>query len=162
MKERSIVRVLIWMPVIAVALHSCIIDTVPLGYAVRNCTNDTLLIELTKSDTFEGRMYCDNYPASTVGTVPEDTLVAYVHGKKTIFSSYHRMLPDSVSGYIYPLGEDTCYLYTITWQVATRFSLEEIRRKRLYDRRSLTKEDFDASTRLYAYKAKDADVSRER
>jgi hypothetical protein len=159
MGKKKISVILLTLPFV---FNSCIIDTIPLGYAVRNCTNDTLLIELTKSDTFEGRMYCDNYPASTVGTVPEDTLVAYVHGKKTIFSSYHRMLPDSVSGYIYPLGEDTCYLYTITWQVATRFSLEEIRRKWLYDWRSLTKEDFDASTRLYAYKAKDADVSRER
>ena len=42
------------------------------------------------------------------------------------------------------------YIYAIKWSVATHYTLDEIRAKKLYDRRVVTKEDF--KNHVYEYK----------
>lgn len=46
--------------------------------------------------------------------------------------------------------KDTCYIYAIKWWVVTHYTLDEIRKRRLYDRRVVTKKDF--VDRIYEYK----------
>lgn len=137
-------------------LVSCVIDTIPLGYRVKNCTKDTMLIELTVSDTLEGIMVCGKNPYDTLHIdSPEDTTVVYIHGKKVIYSNYFYTLPDSESGAIFPdqLYKDPCYIYAINWQVATHYSMDEIRKKKLYDCRKIRRSDFHR--RVYEYKTQE-------
>ena len=151
MNTRKIGKILILVSVISVIFGSCIIDTKPLGYCVRNCTSDTFLIQLTKSDTLDGWMYWGKQPEDTARPTPENTIVVYIHGKKVILASYFYTLPDTISGYLYPLGNDTCYVYAIKWQIAKHYTLEEIRAKKLYDRRAVTKKDFN-DNRIFEYR----------
>ena len=55
------------------------------------------------------------------------------------------MIHKSVS---YPLP-DTCYVYVIKWNIAKSYSFEEIRDKKLYDRRVVSRKDFDGH--VYEY-----------
>ena len=155
MNTRKIGKILILVSIISVIFGSCIIDTKPLVYTVRNCTSDTFLIQLTKSDTLDGWMYWGKQPEDTARPAPEDTIVVYIHGKKVILASYFYTLPDTISGYLYPLGNDTCYIYAIKWQIAKHYTLEEIRAKKLYDRRAVTKKDFN-NNRLFEYRPADS------
>lgn len=150
-------RIIFLLLTLSFILNSCVIDTKPLGYRVKNCTNDTLLLELTESDTLDNWIYWGNHSEDTIDIGPEDTTVVYIHGDKVIFSNYYYTLPDSTSGSINPLDldKDTCYIYSINWQVAIQYSLEEIRAKRLYDRRTVTKRDFNHN-RIFEYKAADS------
>lgn len=129
---------------------SCIMDTKPLGYSVMNCTKDTLFIVLTDSDTLTDDIYWGIHSEDTVGLVPEDTTSVYIHGEKVILNNFYSVLPDSVSGGIYPLYTDTCYIYAIKKQTITRYTLDEIRERKLYDRQIVTKQDFH--NRLFEYK----------
>ncbi|MDT3387001.1 MAG: hypothetical protein LIR46_04450 [Bacteroidota bacterium] len=128
-------------------------DTMPLGYCVKNCTKDTLFIDLTDSDTLTDDIYWGMHPEDTVGLVPEDTTSVYIHGEKVILYNFYYVLPDSTSGGIYPLDKDTCYIYAIKKQMITRYSLDDIRAKQLYDRRVVTKKDFH--DRLFEYRPAD-------
>ena len=56
MNIRKIGKILILVSVISVIFGSCIIDTKPLVYTVRNCTSDTFLIQLTTSDTLDNEL----------------------------------------------------------------------------------------------------------
>jgi hypothetical protein len=40
-------KILIVMSIILTTLTSCVMDYMPLGYSVKNCTKDTLFIDLT-------------------------------------------------------------------------------------------------------------------
>ena len=52
---------------------------------------------------------------------------------------------------------DTCYIYAIKWQVATQYSIEEIRAKKLYDKRTVTKKDFHDGIYEYRYNPTEGD-----
>ena len=136
-------------------LSSCFFDTKPLGFCVKNCTKDTLLIDLTESDTLNDEMYWGIHIKDTIGLVPEDTTTVHIHGRKVIISNFYYVLPNSISKGIYPLNNDTCYVYAIKWRVATHYSLEEIRARKLYDRQTVTKKDFNHN-RLFEYKRADS------
>ena len=151
MNIRKIGKILILVSVISVAFCSCIIDTKPLGYCVRNCTRDTLLIDVTKSDTLDNEICWGKHSGDTIELDPEDTIGIYVHGEKVIFFNFFYALPDSTAGGIYPFGNDTCYIYAIKWQIAKHYTLEEIRAKKLYDRRGVTKNDFN-DNRIFEYR----------
>jgi len=60
--------------------------------------------------------------------------------------------PDSVlyfsDSYMY---YDTCYIYTIKWSVAKNYPMDVIRKKKLYDRRIVTKKDFHDRLLEYRY-----------
>ena len=62
-------------------LSSCVMDSKPLGYSVKNCTKDTLLIDLTDSDSLNSDMYWDLHSKDTIVLMSEDTTSVYIHGK---------------------------------------------------------------------------------
>ena len=144
-------KILIVMSITLTTLTSCVMDTMPLGYRVKNCTKDTLFIDLTVSDTLTDDIYWGIHPEDTIGLVPEDTTSVYIHGEKVILYNFYYALPDSTSGGIYPLDKDTCYIYTIKKQIITSHTLDEIRVRKLYDRRAVTKKDFNKN-RIYEYR----------
>ncbi|WP_337390484.1 hypothetical protein [Prevotella sp.] len=130
-------------------LNSCIIDYKPAGYFVYNHTKDTLLIEMTESDTLTDSIYWGIHPLDSVLLDSEqDTICVSVKGEKVAFWRFNYVLPYSESGSIYPLP-DTCYVYVIKWNIAKFYSFEEIRDKKLYDRRVVSKKDFDGH--VYEY-----------
>lgn len=49
---------------------------------VKNCTKDTLLLEITYSDTLDSEIYWEYYPEDTIRTMESDTICIYIHGKK--------------------------------------------------------------------------------
>jgi len=133
-------------------LNSCIFDTKS-GYGIRNCTNDTLLIELTESDTLDDEIYWDKDSKDTIEILqPDDTTGIHVRGEKVVLWKCYYALPDSVLGFGPNLSDlkDTCYIYAIKWQVVTHYTLDEIRKKKLYDRQAITDKDFHK--RLFEYK----------
>ena len=124
-------------------LNSCIIDYKPAGYFVYNHTKDTLLIEMTESETLTDSIYWGIHSLDSVLLDSEqDTICVSVKGEKVAFWRFNYVLPYSESGSIYPLP-DTCYVYVIKWNIAKSYSFEEIRDKKLYDRRVVSRKDFD-------------------
>ncbi len=129
--------------VVISALASCMLDYKPGLYVIRNCAKDTLLLEITTSDTLDDRMYWGLHGEDTIRPAfPNDTIMVSVKGEEAVFSNYHYALPDSVSSYIYPLPAGRFYIYAIKWQDAIRYTREEIHAKKLYERRAVTKSDF--------------------
>ena len=143
----------------SLALNSCIIiDTKPLGYCIKNCTNDTLLIDLDEAKNLNGGFYWKAYGRDTMITIPDDTTTVFIHGKQVDVCNAYRVLPNAKSiGFPTLFNSDTCYLYVIKWQIVTSYSLEEIRSRRLYDMMVVTKKDFDRN-RILEYKKVD-DIS---
>ena len=130
-------------------LNSCIIDYKPAGYFVYNHTKDTLLIEMTESETLTDSIYWGIHSLDSVLLDSEqDTICVSVKGEKVAFWRFNYVLPYSESGSIYPLP-DTCYVYVIKWNIARSYSFEEIRDKKLYDRRVVSRKDFDGH--VYEY-----------
>lgn len=104
-----------------------------------------MLIEVTASDTLDDWMYWGVLPGDTsVNELFHDTIEVNIKGEKTVFSSFYRIPPDSImSEGLYPFPKDSCYIYAIKWQDAIRYTREEIHAKKLYERRAVTKRDFD-------------------
>ena len=125
-------------------------DHMPLGYCVKNCTEDTLFIDLTVSDTLTDDIYWGMHPEGRVVIDSEDTTSVYIHGKKVILHNFYYVLADSTSVGVYPLNKVTCYIYAIKKQIITCYTLGEIRMKKLYDRQIITKKDF--RDRLFEYR----------
>jgi hypothetical protein len=117
-------------------------DIMPAGYCVKNCTNDTLFVDLTDSDTLTDNFYWGVHPDDTVGVFQKDTTSVYIRGKKVILYKFHCVLPDSTSWGFYPLPKETCYIYIVKKQVITRYTFDEICEKKLYDRKIVTKKSF--------------------
>ena len=134
-----------------ILFSSCIVmDHKPAGYWVHNNTEDTLLIEMTESDTLTDSIYWGIHPLDSVLLDSEqDTICVSVKGEKVAFWRFNYVLPYSESGSIYPLP-DTCYVYVIKWNIAKSYSFEEIRDKKLYDRRVVSRKDFDGH--VYEYR----------
>ena len=135
--------------VLLLVLNSCVIDTKPRGYCVKNCTKDTLFIDLTNSDTLEENFYRGVHHGDAMHLLPDDTISVYVHGKMVVLNNFYCVFPDSTSGYT-PINE-TCYIYAVKKQIITSYSFDEIREKHLYDRRVVTKKDF--RDYLYEYRS---------
>lgn len=138
--------------VVIVSLNSCYMDSKQFVNSVRNCTSDTLLIELTESGNFDGRSIFDDKDTSDyTGVDFEYVTEAYIKGKKVYVSKFNYALPDSTTlGKISLANRKKYYIYTIKWSVATHYTLDEIRARKLYDRRIVTKEDF--KDHVYEYK----------
>lgn len=126
---------------------SCVVDY-KTSLSVKNCTADTLMINLSGVDTLEN---WKNW---------SEPLVDSAFQKKTYGDNWafynaiasSMVQPDfarNVDPYIYHLY-DTCYIYAIKWNIAKKYSMDEIRKRRLYDRRVVTKKDF--VDRIYKYK----------
>ncbi len=118
---------------------------------IKNCTKDTLLVELTESDTLDDWMYWDENPKDTLWmNLPKDTTVIYVRGEKAVIKNDHYVLPDSFlfTGTIF--AYDTYYIHAIKWQDVKHYPLEEIRSRKLYDTQTVTRKDF--RDRLFEYR----------
>ena len=149
MRIRKQIKSYLLLLILSFVLKSCVIDIKPLLYRVKNCTEDTLYIELSNSDSLTDNVYWGMHSWDTVHVLPDTTSV-YVHGEKVIFNNYYYALPNSTSSGIYPLDKDTYYVYAIKKQIITHYTLDEIRIMKLYDRRGVTKKDFH--NRLFEYR----------
>lgn len=143
MNIKRVTRILILVFVLSTAIGSCVIDTVPAGYVVKNCTNDTLLMELTRSGSLEDCwMFLDDNPEILEGLRPIDTTEVYIRGEKVILSNYYIISPDTTTERFYPFNKDTCYIYVVDLKTAKRYTPEEISAMKLYEKIPVTKNDF--------------------
>ena len=136
-------------------LTSCVMDRIT-SFCIRNCSSDTLYIELSESDTLDNLIYWYEDSNETMPPIRStDTTWTYINEKKVVIDNCFYALPDStvlVSPYSFD-NKDTCYIYAIKKQMITRYSLDDIRAKQLYDRRVVTKKDFH--DRLFEYRPAD-------
>ena len=140
----------------SLVLNSCIvIDSKPLGYRIKNCTDDTLLIDLSETKTLNDDIFGYAYVEDSMGTISDDTTTVFINRKQVNIYNYYRILPNAKSlGFYFQSDSDAYYLYTVKWRIVTSKSLEEIRSKRLYYMMVLTKEDFGRD-RIFDYKPTD-------
>ena len=132
-------------------LSSCVMVSKPLVYSVKNCTKDTLLIDLTDSDSLNSDMYWDLHSKDTIVLMSEDTTSVYIHGNKVVIYNFYRVLPGTVSRGFWPIYSDSFYVYTIKWNVVRNYTLKEIRQKKLYDRTVVEKNKID--NHMFEYKS---------
>lgn len=161
MNMKKINGILIIIAVAFVVLESCVMDSKS-NRSIRNCTKDTLLIELTESKTPDNSIYYNvENVEDTIGLIlPEYTDIIYVDGKKVIIDKRHYALPNSFvlfsKEYVLSL-KDTCYIYAIKWHDVTRYTLDEIRTKKLYNKRAITKKNIRNGILEYRYD--DSDIA---
>ena len=133
-------------------LTACVMDRTN-SFCIRNSSSDTLYIELSESDTLDNLIYWSKEPNETMPPIwPTDTTWVYINGKKVVVDNCFYAFPDSiihVSPYSFD-NKDTCYIYAIKKQIITRYTLDEIRVKKLYDRQAVTAKDFHH--RLFEYR----------
>lgn len=126
--------------------YSCIMDTKE-SWFIKNRTKDTLLITLSQVDTLPDWQLWNKdlwKIASSDRSSREETAFQ-------IATIGNIALPDS---FVYVnsdnfLYQDTCYLFTIEWRIAKRYSMNEIHSKRLYRRQDVTKKDFHHNMFVY-------------
>ena len=126
--------------------YSCIMDTKE-AWFIKNRTKDTLLITLSQVDTLPDWQLWNKdlwKIASSDRSSREETAFQ-------IATIGNIALPDS---FVYVnsdnfLYQDTCYLFTIEWRIAKRYSMNEIHSKRLYRRQNVTKRDFHHNMFVY-------------
>ena len=126
--------------------YSCIMDTKE-SWFIKNRTKDTLLITLSQVDTLPDWQLWNKdlwKIASSDRSSREETAFQ-------IATIGNIALPDS---FVYVnsdnfLYQDTCYLFTIEWRIAKRYSMNESHSKRLYRRKNITKKDFHHNMFVY-------------
>ena len=126
--------------------YSCIMDTKE-SWFIKNRTKDTLLITLSQVDTLpDWQLWNEDLwkIAQADRSSREETAFQ-------IATIGNIVLPDS---FVYVnsdnfLYQDTCYLFTIEWRIAKRYSMNEIHSKRLYRRQDVTKKDFHHNMFVY-------------
>lgn len=143
-------KILIFLFLGISCLSSCVMDGIR-SYRIKNCTNDTLFIQL-KYDTLKnyvywGQIHLDN----TAGPILEDTIAVFNDEEKVDIPFFYELLPDSLTENIRQLYLDSFYIYVLKKQVATHYSEEEIRTKKLYDKRTVTKKDIRDGILEYRY-----------
>ena len=149
-RKRLSIRIILALT-ISLILTSCVMDYNAPYYEVRNCTNDTLLIDLTYSDKLEDEFYWGIHPEDTIYLSPDYIDTAYIQGEKMLIRNDFCALPDSTISGRCDIKTNTCYLYAIKWNIVKKYSYKEILDKKLYDRRVLTQKDFD-SRYIYEYR----------
>ena len=155
MKTKKIVGLSLFVLMILSTSVSCVMDRVSLFY-IKNCTKDSLLMDLASSDTLV------NWESlGSLYVMPEND-TSEIDDEFTRFIIVGLVPPDSAlyfsDSYMY---YDTCYIYTIKWSVAKNYPMDVIRKKKLYDRRIVTKKDFHDRLLEYRY-ACPTSVSRDR
>ena len=126
--------------------YSCIIDTKE-AWFIKNRTKDTLLITLSQVDTLpDWQLWNEDlwkivqadrssreetaFQIATIGNIALPDSFVYVNSDNFLY-------------------QDTCYLFTIEWRIAKRYSMNEIHSKRLYRRQNVTKKDFHHNMFVY-------------
>ena len=123
--------------------YSCIMDTKE-AWFIKNRTKDTLLMTLSQVDTLPDWQLWNKDLWKIVQADRSSR-------EETAFQIGNIALPDS---FVYVnsdnfLYQDTCYLFTIEWRIAKRYSMNEIHSKRLYRRQDVTKKDFHHNMFVY-------------
>ena len=126
--------------------YSCIMDTKE-SWFIKNRTKDTLLITLSQVDTLPDWQLWNKdlwkivqadrssreetaFQIATIGNIALPDSFVYVNSDNFLY-------------------QDTCYLFTIEWRIAKRYSMNEIHSKRLYRRKNITKKDFHHNMFVY-------------
>ena len=126
--------------------YSCIMDTKE-AWFIKNRTKDTLLITLSQVDTLpDWQLWNEDlwkiaqadrssreetaFQIATIGNIALPDSFVYVNSDNFLY-------------------QDTCYLFTIEWRIAKRYSINEIHSKRLYRRQDVTKKDFHHNMFVY-------------
>ena len=126
--------------------YSCIMDTKE-AWFIKNRTKDTLLITLSQVDTLPDWQLWNKdlwkiaqadrssreetaFQIATIGNIAFPDSFVYVNSDNFLY-------------------QDTCYLFTIEWRIAKRYSMNEIHSKRLYRRQNVTKKDFHHNMFVY-------------
>ena len=119
------------------------------SYRIKNCTNDTLFIQL-KYDTLKNYVYWGQIRLyNTTEPVSDDTATVLKNEGEVDIPKFYELLPDSLTENIRQI--DSFYMYVLQKQVATHYSEEEIRTKKLYDKRTVTKKDIRDGILEYRY-----------
>lgn len=118
---------------------SCIMDKQTNIY-VKNCTKDSLLIKLTRTDSlvdWQSWNRSDGYDMSQNDTrVTDNAFLEAVANSLALPNETIRIDPYALQRY------DSCYIYAIKLSVAKNYSMDDIRTKKLYDRQVVTKKHF--------------------
>ena len=126
--------------------YSCIMDTKE-AWFIKNRTKDTLLMTLSQVDTLPDWQLWNKdlwkiaqadrssreetaFQIATIGNIAFPDSFVYVNSDNFLY-------------------QDTCYLFTIEWRIAKRYSMNEIHSKRLYRRQNVTKKDFHHNMFVY-------------
>lgn len=126
--------------------YSCIMDTKE-AWFIKNRTKDTLLMTLSQVDTLPDWQLWNKdlwkiaqadrssreetaFQIATIGNIALPDSFVYVNSDNFLY-------------------QDTCYLFTIEWRIAKRYSMNEIHSKRLYRRQNITKKDFHHNMFVY-------------
>lgn len=126
--------------------YSCIMDTKE-AWFIKNRTKDTLLMTLSQVDTLPDWQLWNKdlwkivqadrssreetaFQIATIGNIALPDSFVYVNSDNFLY-------------------QDTCYLFTIEWRIAKRYSMNEIHSKRLYRRQDVTKKDFHHNMFVY-------------
>ena len=126
--------------------YSCIMDTKE-AWFIKNRTKDTLLMTLSQVDTLPDWQLWNKdlwkiaqadrssreetaFQIATIGNIAFPDSFVYVNSDNFLY-------------------QDTCYLFTIEWRIAKRYSMNEIHSKRLYRKQDVTKKDFHHNMFVY-------------
>ena len=126
--------------------YSRIMDTKE-AWFIKNRTKDTLLMTLSQVDTLPDWQLWNKdlwkiaqadrssreetaFQIATIGNIALPDSFVYVNSDNFLY-------------------QDTCYLFTIEWRIAKRYSMNEIHSKRLYRRQNVTKKDFHHNMFVY-------------
>ena len=149
MKTKSIVEKLLIVLISINTFSSCIMDK-QINIYVKNCTKDSLLIKVTRTDTLVDWQFWpieDAHPESQYDTrVFDDAFHLAVAGSLVLPDSMISMDPCILQLF------DSCYIYAVKYSVARKYSIDDIRAKKLYDRQVMTKRD--VHDWLFEYKCK--------
>lgn len=149
MEKKSIVEKLLIVLISINTFSSCIMDK-QINIYVKNCTKDSLLIKVTRTDTLVDWQFWpieDAHPMSQYDTrVFDDAFHLAVAGSLVLPDSMITMDPCILQLF------DSCYIYAVKYSVARKYSIDDIRAKKLYDRQVVTKRDFHDW--LFEYKCK--------
>lgn len=139
MKTKTIAEQLLVVLMSINTFTSCIMDKQTIIY-VKNCTKDSLLIKLTRTDPlvdWQSWNRFDGYDMSQNDTrVTDNAFLEAVAGSLALPNETIRIDPYVLQRY------DSCYIYAIKFSVAKKYSMDEIRTKKLYERQIVTKKDF--------------------
>ena len=126
--------------------YSCIMDTKE-AWFIKNRTKDTLLMTLSQEDTLPDWQLWNKdlwkiaqadrssreetaFQIATIGNIALPDSFVYINSDNFLY-------------------QDTCYLFTIEWRMAKRYSMNEIHSKRLYRKQDVTKKDFHHNMFVY-------------
>ena len=125
----------------------CVMDRYE-SLLVKNCSTDTLYLEISECDTLGNYIYWNNYMTHAI-----DTTWVCINEENIVLDNFNHLATPGDTIFLdfhYFSHFDTCYIYAIEKRIVTSYTLDDIRRKKLYIRQAVTKYDFQ--NRMYEYR----------